>query len=299
LGLALAGSGDFAILSTSGSDRPEMLRRIFISYRRDDEPGMATALYFQLERRFTPEGIFMDVEGDIRPGKDFVRIIREQVAECDVMLVMVGRGWLSAASDEGGRRLDNPEDFIRLEIESAIQLDKLVVPVLINKTDMPRASELPDALKPFARFQAVRLTQERVRADMDGIANAVTLALADIERDRETKESKSWDQLKNTTDLTLVRSHLQRFPNGLTAASATAKLAVLERDSKASERWREVGNASQPEILERFIQDYAGSRFGKPSKSNGTRRRYWGSCKLIQGVFLRTRHCAVLRNCHP
>ncbi len=92
-----------------------------------------------------------------------MRIINQQVAECDVMLVMVGRGWLSAASDEGERRLDNPEDFIRLEIKSAIQLDKLVIPVLINKTDMPRASELPTTLKPFARFQAVRAQVGAIR----------------------------------------------------------------------------------------------------------------------------------------
>jgi len=161
-----------------------MSRQIFISYRRDDEPGMATALYFQLEREFAPERIFMDVEGGIPPGRDFVKIINRQVAECDVMLVIVGRHWLSTADDGGNRRLDNPEDFVRLEIEPAMQLDKLVIPVLINKTDMPRAVELPESLKPFARCNAVRLTQERVRADMTGIVKAVGHALAEIEQER-------------------------------------------------------------------------------------------------------------------
>jgi hypothetical protein len=243
-----------------------MRRQIFISYRRDDEPGMATALYFQLEQKFTGERIFMDVEGDIRPGKDFVRIINQQVAECDVMLVMVGRGWLSAASDEGERRLDNPEDFIRLEIESAIQLDKLVIPVLINKTDMPRASELPATLKPFARFQAVRLTQERVRADMSGIANHIAQALTDIERERAAKESRSWEEIKDTTDPALVRNHLQRFPDGSTAESAQTKLAVLERDSRAAAQWRAISDTNQPEIIEQFIRDFPGSAFTAQAK---------------------------------
>ena len=243
-----------------------MRRQIFISYRRDDEPGMATALYFQLEQKFTGERIFMDVEGDIRPGKDFVRIINQQVAECDVMLVMVGRGWLSAASDEGERRLDNPEDFIRLEIESAIQLDKLVIPVLINKTDMPRASELPTTLKPFARFQAVRLTQERVRADMSGIANHISQALTDIESERAAKESRSWEEIRDTTDPALVRNHLQRFPDGPTAESAQTKLAVLERDSRAAAQWRTISDTNQPEIIEQFIRDFPGSAFTAQAK---------------------------------
>ena len=227
---------------------------------------MATALYFQLEQKFTGERIFMDVEGDIRPGKDFVRIINQQVAECDVMLVMVGRGWLSAASDEGQRRLDNPEDFIRLEIESAIQLDKLVIPVLINKTDMPRASELPTTLKPFARFQAVRLTQERVRADMSGIANHISQALTDIESERAAKESRSWEEIKDTTDPALVRNHLQRFPDGPTAESAQTKLAVLERDSRAAAQWRTISDTNQPEIIEQFIRDFPGSAFTAQAK---------------------------------
>jgi hypothetical protein len=71
----------------------------------------------------------MDVEGGIPPGRDFVRVLEEQAAECEIMLAMVGRNWLTATDSAGRRRLDNPEDFVRIEIESALNLGKLVIPV--------------------------------------------------------------------------------------------------------------------------------------------------------------------------
>jgi TIR domain len=140
-----------------------MPREIFISYRRDDDPGMAHALYGHLERAFSEERVFMDVEGGIRPGRDFVRVLEEQVAQCQVMLAMVGRGWLAAADADGRRRLDNPEDYVRIEIESGMRLGKVVIPVLINRTEMPRAAELPESMRPFVRLHAVRITHERLR----------------------------------------------------------------------------------------------------------------------------------------
>src|SRR5258708_23291296 len=101
---------------------------IFISYRRDDEPGMATALYYQLEQVFSAQRLFMDVEGGISPGRDFVQVLEERVAQCQVMLAMVGKGWLTSADRDGRRRLDNPDDFVRLEIESAIRLRHAPLP---------------------------------------------------------------------------------------------------------------------------------------------------------------------------
>lgn len=157
-----------------------MARQIFISYRRDDEPGMATALYYHLERKFSAQSLFMDVEGGIAPGHDFVRVLDQQVAQCDIMLVMVGRNWLTATDSQNRRRLDNPDDFVRIEIESALRLGKLVIPVLINRIEMPHASELPDSLKPFARRQAVRLTQERFRSDAQGLEAVIERALFDV-----------------------------------------------------------------------------------------------------------------------
>src|SRR5262245_32927061 len=120
-----------------------MTGKIFINYRRGDDPGNTGRLFDQLEDVFPREQLFMDVDS-IPPGRDFVRALEEQVAECDVLLAIIGKGWLDARDDAGVRRLDKPDDFVRIEIESALKQDKLVIPVLVQDARMPRAEELPD-----------------------------------------------------------------------------------------------------------------------------------------------------------
>lgn len=146
-----------------------MAGKIFLNYRRGDTPGFALALYGRLEQSFRGDRLFMDVEGGIGAGRDFVRVLARQVEECDVLLALIGEGWLNATDETGRRRVDNPDDFVRTEIEAALrQPNKRVIPVLINKTEMPRAEDLPETLKPLARCNAVRLTQERFKADAKG-----------------------------------------------------------------------------------------------------------------------------------
>src|SRR5712675_132577 len=111
--------------------------RIFLNYRRGDEPGFALALYGRLEQSFSAEQLFMDVEGGIPAGDDFVKVLETQVAQCDVLLALIGQDWLSVTDDTGARRLENPDDFVRIEIESAMRLGKRVIPVLVNKAEMP------------------------------------------------------------------------------------------------------------------------------------------------------------------
>lgn len=162
--------------------------RIFISYRRGDEPGFALALYTRLEHAFSAEQLFMDVEGGIAAGHDFAQVLETQIAQCDVLLVLIGQGWLGAADEMGSRRLDSLEDFVRFEIESAMRLGKRVIPVLINKTEMPRAAELPSALQALTRRNAVRLTQDRFRADVEGLVAAIKGALAEAQAARDAEK---------------------------------------------------------------------------------------------------------------
>jgi hypothetical protein len=95
-------------------------------------------------------------------------ILEEQVGKCDALLAVIGKGWIDARDDKGARRLDNPDDFVRIEIESALKQDKRVIPVLVGDTRMPRPEELPEAIRPLARRNAVRLSHERFRADGAG-----------------------------------------------------------------------------------------------------------------------------------
>src|SRR5436190_9290959 len=91
--------------------------KIFINYRRGDDPGNTGRLFDQLEDVFPREQLFIDVDS-IPPGRDFVRVLEEQVAQCDVLLAVIGKGWIDARDEQGVRRLDNPDDFVRIEIES-------------------------------------------------------------------------------------------------------------------------------------------------------------------------------------
>lgn len=118
----------------------------------------------------------MDVE-NIRPGTDFVDLLGKQVSECDVMLAVIGQGWLNAQNSDGQRRLENPNDFVRIEIEAALHLGKRIIPVLVHNAQMPAETELPDKLKPLARLQAVRLTHERFHADVQGLIDELAVIL--------------------------------------------------------------------------------------------------------------------------
>jgi hypothetical protein len=144
-----------------------MTGKIFISYRRDDTRWFARSLFSRLEGSFPPERLFMDVDG-IRAGQDFVRVLGEQVQACDAMLVLIGPDWLTTHDKAGRRRLDNAEDFVRIEVESALHFDKYVIPVLEPETVMPSAEDLPEPLKPLARRQAFRPTNERFNDDVRG-----------------------------------------------------------------------------------------------------------------------------------
>ena len=126
---------------------------IFISYRRDDSIYAANHIYERLVEHFGRESIFMDEES-IPVGIDFRKNLQAAVSRCDVLLAVIGHGWLEARHPEGPlvgqRRLDNPDDFVRIEIQTALERGIPVVPVLVGKATMPAAKDLPDPLKELA-----------------------------------------------------------------------------------------------------------------------------------------------------
>ena len=158
--------------------------KIFISYRRGDDPGHTGRLFDHLQQSFQPEQLFMDVDS-VAPGLDFVRVLEEQVSQCDVVLAMIGPRWVNAVDQHGSRRLDDPNDFVRLEIQSALKQDKRVIPVLVGETRMPRLDELPEVIRPLVRRNAVRLTHERFRTDAHSLVKALQQALDQAEALRQ------------------------------------------------------------------------------------------------------------------
>ena len=134
--------------------------KIFLSYRRDDSAGYAGRVAERLSQAFGHASVFRDVD-DIKPGVDFTEEIGRAVGHCDVLIALIGPHWLTAADSAGRRRLDNPQDFVRLEIGSALERKIRVIPVLVQKADMPAAESLPEPLKPLALHQGIELSDTR------------------------------------------------------------------------------------------------------------------------------------------
>lgn len=129
--------------------------RIFISYRRDDSRAIAGRMHDRLELAFGDDNIFKDVD-DIPPGSDFRQVLRHAIDECDVMLVVIGKSWLNTKGDDGSRRLENPDDFVRFEIETALKRhDMTLIPVLVDGAFMPSSDELPEPIRQLAYRNAV------------------------------------------------------------------------------------------------------------------------------------------------
>jgi hypothetical protein len=104
-------------------------------------------------------------------------VLEDTIVQCDVLLAVIGKGWLQARDDQGNRRLDKADDFVRIEIASALKQGKLVIPVLVQDTPMPKPDDLPESIRPLARRNAVRLTHERFKTDTQGLVTGIKQAL--------------------------------------------------------------------------------------------------------------------------
>ncbi len=153
-----------------------MTGNIFINYRREESSHVAGRLHDALAPRFGRNKLFMDVD-DIPVGKDFDDYLKSQVAACDAMLAIIGPNWLSAKDEAGQRRLDKPDDFITIEIGTALARNIPVVPVLVDGAHMPKESELPAALKPLARRQAVQIRHANFSSDAESLIKKLSEAL--------------------------------------------------------------------------------------------------------------------------
>lgn len=143
---------------------------IFVSYRRDDVAPYAGRLSDRLGDHFGKDQIFMDRD-NIPPGADFVHVIEKAVGSCQILIAIIGRDWLLGANKT--RFLDNPNDFVRLEIAAALNRDIPVIPVLVEQASMPTPQDLPDDLTSLARRNAIELTDARWRRDVDQLIDVI------------------------------------------------------------------------------------------------------------------------------
>ena len=144
--------------------------RIFVSYRREDASGDAGRLADHLHRRFGADRVFLDIE-TIDPGTDFVEVLQASLRQTAAMLVVIGPRWTSLRAADGTRRLDDPGDFVRLEVETALSRSIPVVPVLVQGASMPKKEDLPASLAPLVNRQLAALDHAEFHDDAERLCD--------------------------------------------------------------------------------------------------------------------------------
>jgi hypothetical protein len=151
-------------------------RGVFLNYRREDAGAHARLLQLKLAQRFPGVPVFMDLDS-IEAGADFAEAIRSGVGSCAVLVAVIGAKWLTIADDEGGRRLDDPDDYVRYEIRAALERGVAVIPVLVDDARAPRRQQLPDDLHRLARLNALEVSLTRLDYDAARLMDAIGRAL--------------------------------------------------------------------------------------------------------------------------
>jgi hypothetical protein len=201
--------------------------RVFISYRREDSGYPAGWLFDQLAASLGADRVFKDVDS-IEPGDDFAEVISDAVSSCAVLLAVIGDRWLAAA-DEDGRRLDDPGDFVRLEIEAALTRGVRVIPVLVGGARMPRPAQLPPSLAPLCGRQAIQVSHARFRSDIAGLLTVLQRALGPAAAPRPPARPAP-AQTRQAVKVSALQDVLAALP---------ASIICFRDDDAGFLRWRE------------------------------------------------------------
>jgi len=147
--------------------------KVFISYRRADSEDVTGRIYDRLDAEFGRQNVFKDVDS-IPLGVDFRKRLHDEVSRCDVLLAVIGKDWLEIRDERGNRRIDDKADFLRIEIEAALERDIRVVPLLVRNAGMPQEDQLPPSLRQLAFRNAIQIRSDPdFHRDMDRLIRSL------------------------------------------------------------------------------------------------------------------------------
>ena len=161
--------------------------KVFISYRRNDRAVLAGRIRKQLEREFGGDHLFID--DNIPYGRNFVEILREEVANCSVLLAVIGPDWLGVLDEHGNRRLDSPDDFVRIEIATALERKIPVIPILVDGATVPKADQMPRGLEELVLRHGLSVGNASFRADMNKLVRGIKGQVAAAKQTASTPRS--------------------------------------------------------------------------------------------------------------
>lgn len=187
---------------------------LFISYRREDSSGYAINLYDRLTERFGRDRVFMDID-QIQPGEDFHDVIHEKLKSVQVAIVLIGKHWLNIPG-EATRRLDNPDDWVRLEIATLLERKIRLIPVLVGGAVMPKSTELPECLQPLARRQAHEISDNRFRTDVGRLIQVLETMMSAQSPSPQTASPAQPDTEKSQSGIDPSRSNQSKPESHIT-----------------------------------------------------------------------------------
>jgi hypothetical protein len=149
---------------------------VFVNYRREDTGPYARLVQIKLGERFPNVPVFIDLDS-IEAGADFADAIKSGVDACVVLIALIGAKWLTITDEDGRRRLDDPDDYVRYEIRTALERGVRVIPVLADGAKAPRQQQLPDDLQRLARLNALEMSYDRLDYDATRLMDVIQKVL--------------------------------------------------------------------------------------------------------------------------
>jgi len=210
------------------------LARVFISYRRRDSRWAAGRLYDRLAEVLGRENVFFDVS-NIEPGEDFIAKISSIIATCDVLLVVIGEEWASARDSSGARRLEDPNDLIRVEIGAALKRNIRVIPILIDGAEIPREQDLPPELRTLVRRNAREVSFSRFHTDLDSFLLVLRKILSGVGEAAAPPPSRSEDRGASVLPFSVCIETLGGVASPLIKKGTSLPASVTEAFSTAED----------------------------------------------------------------
>jgi TIR domain-containing protein len=183
-----------------------MAAKVFLSYRREDSAGYAGRIQDRLAQEFGRDLLFMDVD-TVPLGVNFVTVLHNEVAKCEVLLAVIGPHWLDACNDAGKRRLDDSHDFVRIEIGAALQRNIPVIPILLDGAKVPKANQLPKDLEELSLRNGLDVRHASFHNDIDKLVRSLKGQLAETDiRERRSEDEHRQQKVEEKRRLDETRA---------------------------------------------------------------------------------------------
>jgi hypothetical protein len=242
-----------------------MAGKIFISYRHDDSEANPLGISQFLEQRFGRNNVFLDI--DLKPGQKFASVLDDRLAACRVFLCLIGPRWLGTETNGGKSRLHQDDDWVRLEVERALERGITVIPVLVNGAKLPSKASLPVSMQPMLEHHAAIVTNANFRSDMEALASVLA------ERGRTT--------LRRTVVI------------GMTAAAGMAASAayyfsgsigpMLGASEQEIEQWRAAEREDLISAWQAYLDRWPAGAWATQAKQRIARRREHRQIRTLPG----------------